>query len=38
MILNLAELNSENYLGHKIIQASKTIQHAFDFKIVLKLV
>lgn len=34
MILNdLAELNSENHIGHKIIQVSKTIQHAFDLEL-----
>jgi hypothetical protein len=34
MVLNdMAELNSENHIGHNIIQASKTIQHAFDLEL-----
>jgi len=34
MILDdMAQLNSENHIGHNIIQASKTIQHAFDLEL-----
>lgn len=37
MTLNdLAKLNSENHIGHKIIQASKTIQYAFDLELLNK--
>jgi MarR family transcriptional regulator for hemolysin len=34
MILDdMAQLNSENHIGHNIIQASKTIQPAFDLEL-----
>ena len=34
MTLNdMAELDSENHTVHKIIQASKMIQHAFDVEL-----